>query len=294
MANLSILSKSYYVVFGQSLSFVGSFPCLHDQREALLEFKDILVCSSMRDTADSSHRFVSWWLRDMEFQFKTFVFPTPAKTPAVLALIFRIKILMSLDISYNSIQGEISGIGVGYLSELVHLDINGNMIDRELPNDDVGLTSLNRHWELGESNNIRLEQELFEWRNPIVDTDAEEAVDISSGERYAVCGEFPDFFSQLSSLQVLDLRNNSIDGSTFVDMLVIVPCKHSQIIQVIAMASELSHCKSNQVMLGCCPANWIASPQKQENIENNTYELDPFLASMEDTNFSAEIRSWQP
>lgn len=65
MATLSLLSKSYYIVFVLSLSFIGSFPCLDDQREALLEFKDLLFGELMKD-----NRHVPWWLRDMEFQFR--------------------------------------------------------------------------------------------------------------------------------------------------------------------------------------------------------------------------------
>ncbi|MBA0860587.1 hypothetical protein Goshw_019107 [Gossypium schwendimanii] len=182
MATLSLLSKSYYIVFVLSLSFIGSFPCLDDQREALQEFKDLLFGELMTDnstdmflggleTWNSSSECCQWALVECNSQQVTglnlySVFPTLGKTSTVLAPIFRIKTLMSLDISYNSIQGEIPGIGLRNLSELVYLDMRGNsfngsiplelfhlanlefldlsdnMIEGVLPNDVVGLKSL--------------------------------------------------------------------------------------------------------------------------------------------------------
>ena len=143
MANLSQLSKSYYIFFILSLSLSGSLSCLHDQREALLEFKDLLVRDSIRDnstelflggleTWNSSSECCQWILVQCNSRSSSQevtglnlsgLFPLQGKNSTVLASIFRIKTLMSLDISYNSIQGEIPGTGFGNLTELVYLDM---------------------------------------------------------------------------------------------------------------------------------------------------------------------------
>ncbi|MBA0561445.1 hypothetical protein Golob_018271 [Gossypium lobatum] len=200
MATLSLLSKSYYIVFVLSLSFIGSFPCLDDQREALLEFRDLLFGELMTDnstdmflggleTWNSSSECCQWALVECNSQQVTglnlySVFPTLGKTSTVLAPIFRIKTLMSLDISYNSIQvpgNQISGripLSILQLRKLEVLNLQNNSFSLEIPADIGSLVNLT-------------------------------TLDLSKNR---LSGEIPSSIRKMRKLETLQLENNMLSG----------------------------------------------------------------------------------
>ncbi|KAE8677732.1 hypothetical protein F3Y22_tig00111503pilonHSYRG00064 [Hibiscus syriacus] len=117
------------------------------------------------------------------------VFPTPTKTNC-FDIDFRIKILMSLDISYNSIQGELSGIGLGNLSELLTklgvLIPQNKEISMEIPVDIGNLVNITT---------LDLSMNCSSGRNPIVDM---------------LSGEIPKLLFGLKELKKLHLEGNRL------------------------------------------------------------------------------------
>ncbi|KAE8678131.1 H/ACA ribonucleoprotein complex subunit 1-like protein 1 [Hibiscus syriacus] len=189
------------------LGFIGSFPCLHEQRDALLEFKDLLVPDSTRDD-NSKYLFLGG--------LETWNYSSECCQWALVEC--------SSSSSSQQAIGEIPGIGLGNLSELVHLDmrgnsfngsiplqlfhltnlefldLSGNMIEGGLPNDVVGLKRLKQlsldanfiHGELPEEIGS-----LTELRKLTV-----------SGNR--ISGRIPLLILQLAKLEVLILQNNTL------------------------------------------------------------------------------------
>ncbi|KAA3472766.1 LRR receptor-like serine/threonine-protein kinase FLS2 [Gossypium australe] len=230
-----------------SLGFIGSFPCIDDQREALLEFKDLLFGELMTDnstnmflgcleTWNSSSECCQWALVECNSQQVTglnlcSVFPTLGKTSTVLAPIFRIKTLMSLDISYNSIQGEIPGIGLRNLTELVFLDMRGNSFNGSIPLQLFHLANLefldlsdNMIEGLRKLEVLNLQNNSFSLEIP---ADVGSLVNLttldlsknplsgeipSSIQKMSVKGQIPSWISNQTDLIYLDLSENDLEG----------------------------------------------------------------------------------
>ncbi|KAK6243187.1 hypothetical protein QUC31_009596 [Theobroma cacao] len=244
MANLSLLSGSYFMFFILCLSLRGSLSCLHDQREALLDLKDVLVRDMVTDnstdlflggleTWNSSSECCQWILVQCNSRSSSqevtglnlsSLFPLRGKASTVLESVFRIKTLMSLDISYNSLHGEIPRIGFGNLTELAHLDMRGNsfngsipprlfrlrnlefldlsvnMIEGSLPGDVGGLKKLK---QLSLDANI-IRGEIPEEIGNLIEL---RKLTLPGNQ---ISGRIPLSISQLRKLEVLQLQNNSL------------------------------------------------------------------------------------
>ncbi|KAE8684152.1 putative H/ACA ribonucleoprotein complex subunit 1-like protein 1-like [Hibiscus syriacus] len=215
--------QSAHSVFVLSLSFIGSFPCLHEQRDALLEFKDFLVQDSTRDdnstdlvlggleTWNSSSECCQWALVECGSSSSSqhviglnlsSVFPTLGKTSDVLAPIFWIKTLTSLDVSYNSIQGAIPGIGLRNLSELVHLDMRGNSFNGSIPLQLFNLTNLEF---------LDLSDNMIEGGLPNDFVGLKSLKQLSLDANF-IHGELPEEFGSLAELRKLTVSSNRISG----------------------------------------------------------------------------------
>ncbi|KAJ9556131.1 LOW QUALITY PROTEIN: hypothetical protein OSB04_010745 [Centaurea solstitialis] len=128
-----------------------------------------------------------------------FIDPVPAD---VLTPFFEIRSLKVLDISRNFLQGEIPGDGFGNLTELVHLDLNGNTFNGSIPGQIFRLPNLSY---LDMSNNS-LEGEL----PPELGSFQDLTTLRLSGNRFH--GPIPTELYELESLQVLDVGNNALRG----------------------------------------------------------------------------------
>ncbi|PPD85690.1 hypothetical protein GOBAR_DD17382 [Gossypium barbadense] len=183
MATLSLLSKSYYIVFVLSLSFIGSFPRLDDQREALLEFKDLLFGELMTD--NSTDMFLGGleiWNSNSEC--------------CQWALVER-----------NSQQ-------LFHLANLEFLDLSDNMIERVLPNDVVGLKSLKQlsldanfiHGQLPEEIG-----NLIELKIPLSILQLRK-LEVLNLQNNSFSLEIPADIGSLANLTTLDLSKNRLSG----------------------------------------------------------------------------------
>ncbi|KAL9270016.1 Receptor-like protein, partial [Drosera capensis] len=141
---------TYLVVFVEFyLLAVPSLSCPHYQKEALLEFKGLVVRELKQHKNWSSHVLMSWnsssncceWERvtcnsrvvtDLRLSF---FIPLPVSVK-ILPPLFRVSTLRYLDISENSIQGQIPSPGFGNLTKLTYLDMRANVnLNGSIPQD---------------------------------------------------------------------------------------------------------------------------------------------------------------
>ena len=149
MANPSLLLQSFFFFF---LLPCLSSSCPEYQKQALLQFKssilaihssfhaldswnssssncclwDKVTCSSPSNSNSTSTPSVVIGL-NLSYLF------APLMSFSLLAPLFFIKSLRVLDISHNSINGQIPAIGFGNLINLVHLDLSTNSIYGQIP-----------------------------------------------------------------------------------------------------------------------------------------------------------------
>ncbi|MBA0687340.1 hypothetical protein Goari_014887, partial [Gossypium aridum] len=201
MATLSLLSKSYYIVFVLSLSFIGSFPCLDDQREALLEFRDLLFGELMTDnstdmflggleTWNSSSECCQWALVECNSQ---------------------------QDMRGNSFNGSIP-LELFHLANLEFLDLSDNMIEGVLPNDvftvpgnqisgRIPLSIL----QLRKLEVLNLQNNSFSLEIP---ADIGSLVNLTTLDlsKNRLSGEIPSSIRKMRKLETLQLENNMLSG----------------------------------------------------------------------------------
>ncbi|KAA8516453.1 hypothetical protein F0562_016746 [Nyssa sinensis] len=157
MARPTHLLATYFLYMILNLSFGPSLCCPQDQREALLQFKSLLVADLLRNNSmyTSLLDLESWnsssdccqWKRVACHNHSSpqqvtglilfYLIPllnlNTAVTSDVLTPLFRIRSLMLLDISGNSIQGDFPGFGFANLTNLVHLDMSRNGFNGSIP-----------------------------------------------------------------------------------------------------------------------------------------------------------------
>ncbi|XP_040960264.1 receptor-like protein 46 [Gossypium hirsutum] len=212
MATLSLLSKSYYIVFVLSLSFIGSFPRLDDQREALLEFKDLLFGELMTDNStdmflggleiwNSNSECCQWALVERNSQQVTGIG------------LKNLSELVYLDMRGNSFNGLIP-LELFHLANLEFLDLSDNMIERVLPNDVVGLKSLKQlsldanfiHGQLPEEIG-----NLIELKIPLSILQLRK-LEVLNLQNNSFSLEIPADIGSLANLTTLDLSKNRLSG----------------------------------------------------------------------------------
>lgn len=150
MANPSLLLESIFILF----FLPPCLSCPEYQKQALLQFKSsILAINSSLHTLDSWNSSSSC----CQWDNVTCTSPSNSTSRVVIALhlsnlfaqlypefsermpsillapLFFIRSLMVLDISDNSIYGQIPALGFGNLSNLVHLDISQNNFNGSIP-----------------------------------------------------------------------------------------------------------------------------------------------------------------
>ncbi|KAF2295886.1 hypothetical protein GH714_034870 [Hevea brasiliensis] len=127
----------------------------------------------------------------------------PAVTSDVLAPLFHLQTLISLDISYNNIHGEIPGVGFANLSNLVSLSMHGNSFNGPIP---PSLFSLRHLEELDMSYNL-IEGTLG---NNFGNLSNLKQLDLGAN---SIHGEIPTQIGNLTNLQWLSLFRNKISGA---------------------------------------------------------------------------------
>ena len=146
MAKLGLLLDTFFILF--VLATWHSFPslcCPEDQKQALLQFKDLLNSST-----DTDFRIFSSWNSSSSCCHWPGVTchsnsPTPQVTSLnlsyvigsvnsnVLSPLFRLHSLKSLAISDNDIEGEVPGSGLANLTQLEDLDMSVNRYSGSIP-----------------------------------------------------------------------------------------------------------------------------------------------------------------
>ncbi|KAD4384193.1 hypothetical protein E3N88_24361 [Mikania micrantha] len=138
--------------------------CPIHQKQALLHFKSTLTSTITNASSYELLQLKSWnqtsdccsWERVncdgtrtvTELHLDVVVFPVPYPNPVpvvfsnILAPIFYIRSLKLLDISGNSLHGDIPGDGFANLTELVHLDTHYNYFSGSIPRQFFRLTNL--------------------------------------------------------------------------------------------------------------------------------------------------------
>ncbi|KAJ0714044.1 putative leucine-rich repeat-containing, plant-type, leucine-rich repeat domain superfamily [Helianthus annuus] len=163
----------------------SSFSCPSHQKQALLHFKSSLT-SMINSTSYQFLQLKSWnpssnccsWERVncdgtkkvIELHLDGLVVLLPDIDPApilsnILAPLFHIRSLKLLDISNNSLHGEIPGDGFLNLTELIHLEMHDNFFNGSIPSQLFGLRNL-RYLDMGYNMlDGKLEPEIGSLRN---------------------------------------------------------------------------------------------------------------------------------
>lgn len=139
-----------------------SFSCPPDQRQSLLEFKNLLTqtIKNHYTTAITLEGLKTWrpnsdcckWqlvrcntrsLQVIELNLNSLV-PSGSVSSSLLRPVMRITSLSTLDVSSNFIQGEIPGDGFANLTRLVSLDMSRNSFNGSIPPQLFSLKTLER------------------------------------------------------------------------------------------------------------------------------------------------------
>jgi len=138
-----------------------SFSCPQDQRQSLLEFKNLLI-HNIKDNYTAFEELGTWrpnsdcckWLRvtcnasspsKEVIDLNLFLLIPPGLvSSSILRPILRINSLVGLDVSFNNIQGEIPGYAFVNLTSLISLDMCCNRFNGSIPHELFSLTNLQR------------------------------------------------------------------------------------------------------------------------------------------------------
>lgn len=225
------LSPPLQLLLGLFISqFLPSQSCLHDHKQALLQFKSsftsILASNSSSFNSSTLTGLESWnsssncchWDRvfcssqlhsrpanvvSLHLDYLPPMRSTDQSMPShVLMPLFSIKSLKLLDVSDNSLQGEIPGNGFANLTKLVHLYMSGNNFNGSIPPQifhstsllhlDLGTNSLGGYIPQEVGNLTKLQKLTLEWNH--------------------LSGELPTSILHLKDLKVLALSENRLSG----------------------------------------------------------------------------------
>ena len=149
MAKLSLLLLPVLLTF-----VATSLSCPEHQKQALLHFKASIINATSSteiklnqlDSWNSSSDCCHWDGVNCSSHFGsktvlalyldyiiTWNSQEPVLPSTILTLLFHIRSLMQLDLSNNSIQGELPRDGFGNLTKLVHLDLGLNLFNGSIP-----------------------------------------------------------------------------------------------------------------------------------------------------------------
>ncbi|KAI3688331.1 hypothetical protein L1987_82043 [Smallanthus sonchifolius] len=217
MASTPLLTLFLSVLFTLNSFPAPSFSCQPHQKQALLHLKSTLAAF-----INSSPDLDSWnmtsdccsWQRVYctetgtvgELNLSSLVPPRGINLVPlysdVLTPLFHIRSLVALDISSNSLVGEIPGDGFGNLTKLVYLDMHENRFSGSIPSQIwrlVNLLYLDMSFNLLEE---KLGPELGSLRN----------LTTLWLKRNRFHGLIPPQLFELGSLQSLDLSDNQLEG----------------------------------------------------------------------------------
>lgn len=137
-----------------------SFSCPPDQRQSLLEFKNLLTQAIKNHSTADLGGLKTWrpnsdcckWqlvrcntrsLQVIELNLNSLVL-SGSVSSSLLRPVLSISSLATLDVSSNFIQGEIPGDGFANLTRLISLDLSGNSFNGSIPPQLFSLKSLER------------------------------------------------------------------------------------------------------------------------------------------------------
>lgn len=225
-----------------------SFCCPVDQKQALLQFKShIFKASISNSSADSSLFGLDSWnstnpdcctwdrvvcdsssraviARHLDSINPQLFLEPKLLSPEVLTPLFHIRTLILLDISFNTITGEVPGDGFWNLTKLVHLDMMQNSFHGSIPprlfrlrflqyldlsgNSLDGILSAQVGF-LGNLKELNLDENFFHGKIPEVIGNLTKLQHLSLRQN-DFHGEIPSSQLKPNQLQVLDLSNNSL------------------------------------------------------------------------------------
>ncbi|XP_074335880.1 receptor-like protein 46 [Apium graveolens] len=225
-----------------SFMLMPCLACPPHQKQSLLHFKSSLLnifstsnssvvgLESWNSTSDcctwtrvvcSSHARV---ITALHLQFFPILYYMKMNS-SILDPIYGIRTLMLLDISSNSMRGEISGYGLANLTKLVHLDMSYNDLNGPIPAQLFHLKFLRfldlsynfalkggLSSEVGKLGNLRtfnLEGNMLDGNIPVEIGNLTKLQNFSISDN-KFSGGIPDSVGNLMGLERLDLRNNNL------------------------------------------------------------------------------------
>nr|XP_017225202.1 PREDICTED: LRR receptor-like serine/threonine-protein kinase GSO2 [Daucus carota subsp. sativus] len=240
--SLSKLVVSFIFIF----MFIPCLSCPAHQKQSLLHFKSSLLnatseysflgvfdgLQSWNSTSDCctwsrvvcgshSRSIIALHLDDLPAPYP----PSDIIHSKILEPIFGIRSLLLLNISYNLIEGEISGEGLANLTKLVHLDMRLNLFNGTIPAQlfqlkflqflDLSKNSLkgglSEVGKLGNLRTLKLEKNLLDGYIP------EHIGNLTRLQQFSInynkfAGQIPNSIGKLKELEKVDLSRNSFTG----------------------------------------------------------------------------------
>ncbi|XP_023644310.1 receptor-like protein 12 [Capsella rubella] len=181
---VSCIITIYFFLFIHSLASPSLHFCRHDQRDALLEFRDEFPIFDSKPSPWNKSTDCCFWEgvkcddksgQVISLDLNTTLLNNSLKTNSSL---FRLESLSSLDLSGCNLQGEIPS-SLGNLSRLIHLELSSNRLIGKIPSSLGNLSRLS---------------------------------DLKLGFNQLV-GEVPASIGNLNELRVISLERNSLSGS---------------------------------------------------------------------------------